>query len=583
MIEQRQEGRTSVQAGRRDWRAIALAQRRGPGVGLVLVVVAMILKAAFASALDVQIAYLPLFAVLPIAVILGGTWAGVTLSLVGAVVDFIVYEEPTATATILRPDELARFLLFIPTSLWISWLIGSVVNLRSEAATQARRYGELIAALPDFAAVVDRATGRITFANAAFSKVGWEPDQLVGRPILDLLPDIGEATDLAGTNTAVVQALHSPDGSAAEVDVLVQSLDGSSGRPAYLVSARDVRAYVEAEMRLTRLAAAERRIVQTLRAILGAMNEGVAVIGSDGAIAFANDALTRIAGRPVGSRADLVEALGDEIATGELHFDHPLRWLNVWVHPVEESELVIIRDTTEERERAERQDAFIGVLSHELRTPITTILGLADLLSRPAGVQLASTRDLAADIASEAGRLHALIEDLLVLSRMQVGEITSEPEPVHVRHAIENVVRAETSRYPKVSFVVQVAPDLPAADGDATLVNQVLGNLVGNAAKYSPSTGGEVVISAEPDGDDIRVIVTDHGPGFDPVDAERLFEIFFRSSRTANTRAGSGIGLYVAKTLVEAMHGQVWARARAAGGSEFGFTIPILHEDELAS
>lgn len=572
-----------MQAGRRDWRAIALAQRRGPGVGLVLVLVAMILKAAFTSQFDVQIAYLPLFAVLPIAVILGGTWAGVTLSLVGAVVDLIVYEEPTATGTILRPDELARFLLFIPTSLWISWLIGSVVGLRTEAATQARRYAELIAALPDFAVVVDRATGRISFANAAFSRIGWEPAQLIGRPILDLLPDIGEAIGLSGSDTAVVQALHSPDGSTAEVDVLVQSLDASSDRPAYLVSARDVRAHVEAEMRLTRLAAAERRIVQTLRAILGAMNEGVAVIDSDGAIAFANDALSRVAGRPVSTRADLVQALRTEIAGGDLHFDDPPRWLSVWVHPVEGSELVMIRDTTEEHERAERQDAFIGVLSHELRTPITTILGLADLLSRPSGVELASTQDLAGDIASEAGRLHALIEDLLVLSRMQVGEITSEPEPVHVRHAIETAVRAEATRYPNVRFVVQAAPDLPAVDGDTTFLNQVLGNLVGNAAKFSPTTGGEVIVSAEPDGDEIRVVVTDNGPGFDPVDGERLFDIFFRSSRTASTRAGSGIGLYVAKTLVEAMHGRIWARARAAGGSEFGFAIPILHEDELAS
>ncbi|MEO8469067.1 MAG: PAS domain-containing sensor histidine kinase [Chloroflexota bacterium] len=581
MIEERQEGRTRVQAGTHDWRAQALAQRRGPGVGLVLVVVAMVVKVAFTSAFDVQIAYLPLFAVLPIAVIIGGSWAGVTVSLVGAVVDLIVYQRPTATGSILRPDELARFLLFIPTSLWISWLIGSVVKLRGEAATQASRYSELISALPDFAAVVDHSSARITFANEAFSKLGWEPAQLVGRPIVELLPDIDEAIG-ATTPTGVVQALHASDGSTTEVDVLVRTLATPTGRSSYLVSARDVRAHVETEMRLTRLAAAERRIVQTLRAILGAMNEGVAVIGADGAIAFANDALTRVAGQPVGTRDDLVAALGTEIATGAVHIDDPSRWLSLWLHEVEGSELVIIRDTTEERERAQRQDAFIGVLSHELRTPITTILGLADLLSRPAGVQLATTSDLAADIVGEAGRLQALIEDLLVLSRMQVGDITSEPEPVHVRHAIESVVRAEASRYPHVSFAVHVAPNLPAADGDATLLNQVLGNLVGNAAKYSPSTGGEVVVLAEPADDHIRVNVTDNGPGFDPCDAERLFEIFFRSSRTASTRAGSGIGLYVAKTLVEAMHGRIWARTRAAGGSEFGFSIPILREDELA-
>jgi two-component system sensor histidine kinase KdpD len=227
-------------------------------------------------------------------------------------------------------------------------------------------------------------------------------------------------------------------------------------------------------------------------------------------------------------------------------------------------------------------------MSHELRTPVTTILAAAHLLQRSivgrrldGGAQAdRSAEDLAGDIRSEAERLNELIEDLLVLSRSQVGAVTFESEPVLVQHALSRVVLAEGERYPNVTFELEVASGLPPVDGDRTFVGQVLRNLIGNAAKYGPTSPTTVTVRAELEGEQVVVRVLDEGPGFEPEDADRLFEIFFRAESTSRLRAGSGIGLYVSRTLVEAMGGRIWATNRPTGGAEFGFGLRTAGYDD---
>lgn len=139
----------------------------------------------------------------------------------------------------------------------------------------------------------------------------------------------------------------------------------------------------------------------------------------------------------------------------------------------------------------------------------------------------------------------------------------------------------EGVRHRQITFDVRVAEALPPVDGDRTFVTQVLRNLIGNAAKYGPSTPCTVTLVAAVDDGAIAVRILDEGPGFEPADRDRLFDIFFRSATTARARAGSGIGLYVTRTLVEAMGGRVWASLREGRGAEFGFTLPIAPADEL--
>ena len=168
------------------------------------------------------------------------------------------------------------------------------------------------------------------------------------------------------------------------------------------------------------------------------------------------------------------------------------------------------------------------------------------------------------------------MEDLLVLSRTEGGRLEYDPEPILVQHAIAPVIAAEGRRTPTVQFVAEVPPSLPPVAGDRTYVDQILRNLIGNAAKYGPEEGATVIVQASQAAGEIGVRGLDRGPGFDPDDAERRFDIFFRASRTAHLKAGAGIGLFVTRSLVDMMGGRVWAVVREGGGAEFGFALPVL-------
>lgn len=233
----------------------------------------------------------------------------------------------------------------------------------------------------------------------------------------------------------------------------------------------------------------------------------------------------------------------------------------------------------EERRTAEFREAFIDVISHELRTPITTILGAAQLLDRPAGSLSEQTqRALLADIRAESERLHRLVEDMLVLSRVERGRLVVESEPLELRRLLDLVVsRAAGTR--AADITVRVEPELPIAAGEATYVEQVLRNLLGNAAKYTPA-GSPIIVCASLDGDDVAIRVLDEGPGVPEASMPRLFDLYYRDPEQARVVSGSGIGLFVCASLVNAMGGRIWVATRDRG-SEFGFTLPALSVDDV--
>jgi K+-sensing histidine kinase KdpD len=232
----------------------------------------------------------------------------------------------------------------------------------------------------------------------------------------------------------------------------------------------------------------------------------------------------------------------------------------------------------EERRNHQFRDAFIGVVSHELRTPITTIFGMSHvLLDRHRTMAPDVIGEHLADIASESDRLRRLTEDLLVLSRAEGRQLLVAAEPIVVGHIVRGAVQAEQSRSTGHEFVVEVAADVPLAVGEAVHVDQVVRNLLSNAAKYSPSgTTVRVTVDGEDGGVAVRVI--DEGPGLPDAEApDQLFEVFYRAPDAARQSAGAGIGLFVCRELIAAMGGRVWAapNQRPSGtGAEFGFWLP---------
>ncbi len=232
----------------------------------------------------------------------------------------------------------------------------------------------------------------------------------------------------------------------------------------------------------------------------------------------------------------------------------------------------------EERRDREFRDAFVGVISHELRTPITTIYGMSHLLlERHESMDPADVRQRLHDIESEADRLRRLTEDLLVLSRAEGGRLQLADDPVVIWRVVQAAVESERRRTPGLRCEVTMEPGLPLVLGEDLYIEQVVRNYLSNAAKYGrPDSTVSVIAKGEDGGVAVRVI--DDGPGFGAQPSDRLFELFYRAPEAIRHASGAGIGLFVVRALIDAMAGRVWAVPASTGGAEFGFWLPAADE-----
>lgn len=327
--------------------------------------------------------------------------------------------------------------------------------------------------------------------------------------------------------------------------------------------------------RLRRGPSASWSVVETLRPRLIAdmHREGVRVQGAP-----AQEAIRSWLAAPIVRRGKGIGLLEIDSVLPDAFSDADLEILEAIVRilsgPVE-----LADHYASERRANELRDAFIGVVSHELRTPITTIYGLSKMLRQRGETLDPAVRTRAIeDVEAEADRLHRLVEDLLVLSRAERGAVEIEGEPLGLARILRRVVEAERGRLANRRLRLQVAEDLPLAVGEETYVEQVVRNLVTNAAKYSEPPA-QIRIVAERAETEVAIRVLDEGIGIDPGEIGRAFDLFFRSPSASKIASGAGIGLFVCRQLVEAMGGRIWVEPRPEGGTEVGFTLPVNPDD----
>ena len=228
------------------------------------------------------------------------------------------------------------------------------------------------------------------------------------------------------------------------------------------------------------------------------------------------------------------------------------------------------------KEADEVKSRFISIASHELRTPLTAILGFSELLTRPQ-VSEQQRAEWSAWINAQSRRLAEMLDDLLNVSRIQSGKMTLRREPVDFVATARDAVRV-VGPPPSHSVAIEVPAGLPRVWGDSDKLLQVVVNLVSNAVKYSPS-GGQIKLAAEPDPARgcIVVSVSDGGIGISEADQVQLFTTFHRISRPETQGvSGSGLGLYIVKSLVEMMGGEVWVRSELGKGSTFAFSLSAV-------
>jgi K+-sensing histidine kinase KdpD len=223
------------------------------------------------------------------------------------------------------------------------------------------------------------------------------------------------------------------------------------------------------------------------------------------------------------------------------------------------------------------KDEFIGMISHELRTPITTIYGGARLIqTRSDSLPKEALEEMIDSIESESERLYRLVEDLLAIARTDLGREVAN-EIVALNPVVDQVVKQFSNRYPTRRIDLEVPRNLPAIKAESSYVHQVLHNLLTNADKYSPADQ-PIEIEANATEEEVTLRIQDHGPGVAPEELDQIFDSFYRSEKTSKQASGKGLGLTVCKRLVEAMGGRIWATNREGGGLIVHVTLPVVHE-----
>jgi K+-sensing histidine kinase KdpD len=224
------------------------------------------------------------------------------------------------------------------------------------------------------------------------------------------------------------------------------------------------------------------------------------------------------------------------------------------------------------------KDEFLGVMSHELRTPITAIYGNARVLrSRAERLDGESKNRMIEDIEQESDRLFRIVENLLVLSRLELGQEVAT-EPVLVQRLVAKLVASFNQRRPGRQIEVDISDRLEPVAAQPSYLEQILRNLLSNADKYSPAET-PIRVEASARGGEIDIAILDRGPGIAKDEIAVIFDRFYRSARTASHAAGIGLGLTVCKRLTEAQAGRIWVHPRDGGGLQAGITLPICKEE----
>lgn len=245
-------------------------------------------------------------------------------------------------------------------------------------------------------------------------------------------------------------------------------------------------------------------------------------------------------------------------------------------------EVRVVHDITKERELDHLKDDFVSTISHELRTPLFSIHGFAQVLLDEEKLDEETRVEFLATIKRQAAQLSDMVNNLLDLSKFDAGLLRFEKKPVMIIDLIhQTVLKLQGFAHERNVQLKTKLPDLlPEINGDRQRLEQVLTNLIGNAIKFTEA-GGQVLISATKTGQEIVVAVQDTGIGIPEEELDQIFSRYHQvEHQSERTAMGSGLGLHIAKKIVQGHGGRIWAESTAGQGSTFRFTLPIPPSDD---
>lgn len=401
-----------------------------------------------------------------------------------------------------------------------------------------------------------------------------------------------------------------PDGVVRWVHETAEVLRDVEGNPLRMLGVvQDITERKQAEAERERLLVEVQRRATELDATLNAIADGVIIYDPDGQIIRMNITAqrlleystaelekpgeTRVASReiahPDGKPYTLEETpawralFHNETIFGEImviHLRERTPWLSVAAAPIitpdgqQLGAIVTLTDITELHELQEQERLMLHTVAHDLRSPATIIYGQLELLqllldpSTLSGPAKASIEALQVALR----RMNAMISDLTEVTRLEGGEIRLKREPVVLSTYLPDMLQRNTGVIDLLRITLDLPADLPPVSADPQRLERILMNLLTNAEKYSAS-GTPIRISARRKNGDVAVSITDQGQGIPPEDLPYIFDRFYRA-RYKRKAEGIGLGLYIAKSLVEAHGGRIRVESAIGTGSTFSFTLP---------
>jgi PAS domain S-box-containing protein len=496
-------------------------------------------------------------------------------------------------------------------------LVGTLMDVTERQATEAtlRESEQRFRATFELAAIglahvsLDGAWLRVN--DRICEILGYAREALLDRTFQDITHPDDLAADLAQTARLVAGEISTytmekryirSDGSVVWAELTGSVVRRPDGSPEYFVAAvQDISERKRADETI-------RQQLAEIEAIYQLAGVGLAVLDRDLRFVRVNERLAAMSGAEASEHIgrtvrEIVPGLADQVegpfreiletgigrvgveltgtTAAEPGVDHT--WLENWIPIFDPGGQVVgisvtAEDITERRKVDQMRDTFIGMLSHELRTPMTSLYAASQLLLKRRRHDAGDT-ELIAEVAAGAERLHRIVENLLVLARVERGLTLPAAEPVLLQRVLPGVLRGERRLWPSQRVeLAPLPPNLPPVRSDADALAQVVRNLISNAAKYG-RPGGRVEICVEPLGDGVCIRVLDDGPGIGEGDPARLFDIYYRAEDAALRAPGAGVGLFVCRSLVEGMGGTISATNRPGGGAEFRVCL-VPFDDE---
>ena len=381
---------------------------------------------------------------------------------------------------------------------------------------------------------------------------------------------------------------------------------------------QDIRARKQTEQDRERLLDGIQHRVAELEAVINSIADGVVVYNQGGDIVRMNAAARRILGytpeeasRPL---LDRIELLRIESPNGEMFpveesptlralrgetvadvvqvLHHPqgkTTCVSVAAAPIRSAggqtlgAVMSLTDVTRLHELQQQLQQFVHTISHDLRSPLTIILGHAQLIERQhqqTGMTAVERHSLT-EIVSAARRLNTMIEELVESARLEGGRLEMHRLPVDLARFVPQLLQSESIALDTTRVRLLLPNELPSVSADPDRLHRILVNLLSNALKYS-APGTEVSLAVEQREGHLLFSVSDKGPGIHPDDLPRIFERFYRG-KGPQTEGSVGLGLYITKMLVEAHDGQIWVDSQLGQGSTFYFTLPVATEGQLTT